>query len=52
MATASAFDCHLSPVGRLMAIKNYVSNYVWSTFVDSIDVFDCCLSSVVSLYAS
>ena len=35
-----------------MAIKNYASNYFWSTFVDRIDVFDCCLSSVVSLYAS
>ena len=34
-----------------MAIKNYVSNYFWSTFVKSIDVFDC-LSSLVSLYAS
>ena len=34
-----------------MAIKNYVSNYFWYTFVDSIDVFDC-LSSFVLLYAS
>ena len=27
IATTSVFDCHLSRVGRLMAIKNYVSNY-------------------------
>ena len=51
IATTSVFDCHLSPVGWLMAIKNYVSNYFWYTFVDIIDVFDC-LSSLVSLYAS
>ena len=35
-----------------MAIKNYVSYYFWSMFVDSIDIFDCGLSGVVSLYAS
>ena len=29
--TTSVFDCHLSPVGRLMAIENSVSNYFWST---------------------
>ena len=27
IATTSVFDCHLSPVGRVMAIKNSVSNY-------------------------
>ena len=52
IATTSVFDCHLSTVGQLMAIKDYVSNYFWSTVVDSIDVFVCCLSIVVSLYAS
>ena len=49
IATTSVFECHLSPVGRQMDIENFVSN---STFVDSIDVFDCRLSGVVSLYAS
>ena len=46
------FDCQMSPVGRLMAIENSVSNYFWSTFVDNIDVFDCHQSGVNSLYAS
>ena len=27
IATTSVFDCHLSPVGRLMAIEISVSNY-------------------------
>ena len=27
IATTSVFDCHLSPVGRLIAIKNSISNY-------------------------
>ena len=27
IATTSVFDCHLSPVGQLMAIENSVSNY-------------------------
>ena len=31
---------------------NSVSNDFWSMYVDSIDVFDCRLSGVVSLYAS
>ena len=30
-----------------MAIENYVSDDFWSTFVDSIDVFDCRLPGVV-----
>ena len=30
-----------------MAIENSVSNYFWSTFVDSINVFDCRLSGVL-----
>ena len=30
-----------------MAIENSVSNYSLSTFVDSINVFDCRLSGVV-----
>ena len=29
-----------------MAIKNYVSNNFLSMFVYSINIFDCCLSSV------
>ena len=52
IATTRVFDCQLSPVGRLKAIKNYVSNYFLSTFVDNIDVFDCRISCVNSLYAS
>ena len=44
IATTSVFECHLSPVGRLMDIENFVSNFFLSTFVDSIDVFDCRLS--------
>ena len=42
----SVFDCHLLPAWRQMAIKNSVSNDFWSTFVDSINVFDCCLPGV------
>ena len=34
------------PVGRQMTIENSVSNDFWSTFVDSINVFDCRLSRV------
>ena len=45
----SVFNCHLSPVGQQMAIKNSVSKDFWSTFVDSIDVFNSCLPSVISL---
>ena len=52
IASMSVLDCHLSPVGRPMAIKNSVSNYFWSTLVDSIDVFYCRLYSVVLLYSS
>ena len=37
----SVFDCHLSPVGQQMAIKNSVSIDFFSTFLDSIDIFDC-----------
>ena len=52
IATTSVFDCQLSPVRRLMAIENSVYNYFWSTFVDNIEVFDCRLSDMNSLYAS
>ena len=52
IAITSVFDCHLQPVGCLMANEKYVSNYFWSTFVDNIDVFDCRLSGVISLYTS
>ena len=45
----SVFDCHLSPVGRQMAIENSVSNNFLSTFVDCIDVLDCCLPVVVNI---
>ena len=52
VATTSVFDCQWSPVRRLMAIKNSVSNYFWSMFVDNIDVLDCHQSGVNLLYAS
>ena len=45
----SVFDCHLSPVGRQMAIEKFVSNDFLSMFVDSIDVFDCRLPGVFTL---
>ena len=45
----SVFDCHLSPFGRQMAIKNSVFNNLLSAFVGSINVFDCRLPGVVSL---
>ena len=44
IARNSVFDSHLSPVGRQTAIKNSVFNDLRSTFVDSINVFDCRLS--------
>ena len=40
----SVFDCHLSTVGRQMAIKHYVSNFFLFNSVDSIHVSDCRLS--------
>ena len=42
----SVFDCHLSPIGRQMTIKNSASNNFLSTFVDSIDVLECHLLGV------
>ena len=45
-ARNSVFTCHLSPVGRQMAIKNSVSNDFRLTFVDSINILDCRLSGV------
>ena len=47
IARNSVFDCHLSPVGRQMAIENSLLT-ILSMFVDSISVFDCRLSGVVS----
>ena len=43
------FDCHLSPDWRQMAIKNTVSSDFLSTFLHSINVFDCRLSSVITI---
>ena len=48
IARNSVFECHLSPAGRQMAIKNSVSNDFLSAFVDSIEVFNCCLPSVIN----
>ena len=50
IARNSVFYCHFSPVGRQMAIKNSVSNVFWSTFVDSINAFDCRLPGVKMSY--
>ena len=44
IARNSVFVCHLSPVWRLMAIKNYVSSDFLSTFLDSLNFFNCRLS--------
>ena len=46
----SVFDCHLSQVGRQMAIENTVSIDFLSTFLDSIGVFDCRLPGVFPKY--
>ena len=43
----SVFECHLSPVGQQMTMENSVSNDFLSTFIDSIDVFDCRLPGVI-----
>ena len=42
----SVFDCHLSPVGRQMAIVSTVSIDFLSTFLDSIGVIRCRLPCV------
>ena len=42
----SVFDCHLSPVWWQMAIKNTVPINFWSTFLNSIGIFDCHLPGV------
>ena len=60
IARNSVFVCHVSPVGRQMAIElgrqmaieNLASNGFWSTFVDSINVFDFRLSGVQLLKIS
>ena len=48
IARNSVFDCHLSPVGRQMAIKNSVSNF-FIYVRRSINVYDCLISGVVSV---
>ena len=50
ISRTSVFDCHLSPVGQQMAINNYISNDLWSTFVNSKNNFDCCLSGMFIWY--
>ena len=52
IARNNVFDCHLSPVGRKMAIGNSVSNDFLSTFVDGINVFDCHFPGVFLRVAS
>ena len=46
IARNNLYDCHLSQVGRQMAIENSVFNDFLSMFLDSINVFDCRLSGV------
>ena len=48
IAVNSVFYCHLSPVGRQMAIENTVSSDCLSMFVDSTNVFDCRLPGVTT----
>ena len=48
----SVFDYHLLPVSQQMAIKNSVSIYFLTMFVDIVNVFDCCLSGVVHKFRS
>ena len=43
----SVYDCHLSPIGRQMAVENSVSNDFLSSFVARINVFDCRLPGVL-----
>ena len=45
----SVFNCHLSPFRRQIAIESHVSNDFLSTFVDCINIFDCCLPGVLYL---
>ena len=48
IAKNSVFDCYLSPIRRQMTIKNSVSSDFWSTYVDSINVYDCHLPGVIT----
>ena len=43
----SVFISIYGPTGKKKAFKNSVSNNFWSTFVDSINIFDCHLSGVI-----
>ena len=47
IARTSVFYCHLTPVGRQMAIKYYVSYKFLFTFGDNINVRDCHLPRVI-----
>ena len=44
------FSIAICPVGRQMTIESSISNNCWSTFIDSINVFDCRLSGVFDLF--
>ena len=46
----SVFNCHFSPVGPQMAIKNSVSNNFLSKLVASINSFDCRLPGVMLVF--
>ena len=50
IARNSVFDCHLSPVGRQMAIENSVSNDFDLRSSRELNVFDCRLSGVEPRY--
>ena len=45
-ARTSVLDCHLLSVRLIMAMERSVSNDLRSTFVDSINIFNCPLSGV------
>ena len=47
----NVFNCLLLPVGQQVAIKNSVSKCFWSTFVDSINFFECPQSGVKIILA-
>ena len=40
----------IATLGRKMAIENAISNDFWYTLVDSINVFDCHLSGMITVH--
>ena len=50
IARISVFDCYLLALWLIIAMEKSVFNEPRSTFIDSINVFDCHLSSVFIEY--